>query len=89
LKVETTTLFKAQVFIPSHYAMHNLVFYCLGLELHDFYDEALWIRTHCRLDKVVILTLKNGERIFFEILWGLGVIWSWGVDVTRLQRATT
>ncbi len=50
--------------------MYNLIFYCLGLELHEFYVETLWICTHCKLNKVDILALKNGERIFFEILWG-------------------
>jgi hypothetical protein len=50
--------------------MHNLVFCNLSLEFQEFYFETLWICTHCKLNRIDILALKNGERIFFEILWG-------------------
>jgi hypothetical protein len=72
--------------------MQNLVFYCLGLEFHEFVEtlyifcvQPCWIWAHCKLDGVVVLALKNGKRIFFEILWG--VIWSQGL--TCLQWATS
>jgi hypothetical protein len=42
LKAEMATLPKAQVFIPSSYAMQILVIYCLGLKLHKFV-ETLYI----------------------------------------------
>jgi hypothetical protein len=36
LKAKMVTLLKAQVFIPSSYAMQNLVIYYLGVKLHEF-----------------------------------------------------
>jgi hypothetical protein len=52
--------------------MHNLVFCNLSLEFQEFYFETLWICTHCKLNRIDILALKNGKRIFLINLSGLG-----------------